>query len=487
VPDAPIRWAGFVENDALLVATSQTLHRAATPADAIAGRFEPLEKIDPSATTITSGGSIVLAAAPGHDGTLYESRDGGRHLAPTKRPARGAILRLAVRSDGLVAAALETGTFQRNKREVVHAATWTRRGQGPWVQGPAIDSMSRDDVLNQSGDFVSVLATSSTNAETMGLDAAGRWIKATWPEHWVAYAWTNGSFAPRPPEKRPGFARLTLTRSSSGGGPADVLSWGPHETCEGVACLAHRRAVLRTPIARAFQDAECAREHVVTTTEKNRECDPARPARRMATLVLRSPSPPRVVRLPASCAKGQVVATDRAAFVQCEDAHRGKSALLALSSTGALTDAVASGTAVAALDGAESASDGTTVLFQKAGALVCRPTGKECAAVPRDGYLAARPLPDGRALVARTGANAHVVVLEVFGERDAKPVEVRTPLTLLDVEVTDHGNVRVWGTTDSYDEWRQSPWVPAVQKRVQAFLVRADGELVADPGAPEFR
>src|SRR6185503_9694595 len=37
---AEVRWAGFVDDDAILIATHDALHRAATPDDAIAGKLE---------------------------------------------------------------------------------------------------------------------------------------------------------------------------------------------------------------------------------------------------------------------------------------------------------------------------------------------------------------------------------------------------------------------------------------------------------------
>ncbi len=54
--------------------------------------------------------------------------------------------------------------------------------------------------------------------------------------------------------------------------------------------------------------------------------------------------------------------------------------------------------------GAESASDGTTVVMAEKAAWLCRPEPAACVPVERKDLLAARPLPGGRALLAIRGA-----------------------------------------------------------------------------------
>ncbi len=119
VPGAEIRWAGFVGDDAVVIATKDTLHRADSPSDAVAGKLAALPPLDPMATKIASAGKIVVAAAPAADGVFLVSRDGGKSFTAEKRPAPGPIADVAVRTDGFVAVAIEQlpATTTRSSRK----------------------------------------------------------------------------------------------------------------------------------------------------------------------------------------------------------------------------------------------------------------------------------------------------------------------------------------------------------------------------------
>ena len=101
-------------------------------------------------------------------------------------------------------------------------------------------------------------------------------------------------------------------------------------------------------------------------------CDVAAPALRAPTLLLGAGQNAPLVRLPLTCAAGEILGTVAAAFVHCAAAHRGREALLAVSATGALKEVVWPLPAQVTFRGAESASDGTTLLFAEKAAWLCR-------------------------------------------------------------------------------------------------------------------
>ena len=196
-----------------------------------------------------------------------------------------------------------------------------------------------------------------------------------------------------------------------------------------------------------------------------------------------------LARLPPSCASGFVAGTERASFVVCSSKHQGRPAIHHVAPSGALT-AVVSGAPSDLSDlGAESTSDGTTVLFLGKGAWLCRTAGTPaCALIPQAGFLAARPLPFGRALVARQGASPGELWLELFGEPSATPLHVAVSGNLLELEITAEGYVRFW-TSPTLTRLsaarslarRGTPPAP------DAWLLRADGQLVADTAASAAR
>ncbi len=94
-----VRWAGFVDDDAVLVAAEGTLFRAATPADAVAGRAERVGSLAPRASLMASAGRWGVVAAPAEGGAFLVSSNSGRTFAGTTRPT-GKLTDLTVRSDG---------------------------------------------------------------------------------------------------------------------------------------------------------------------------------------------------------------------------------------------------------------------------------------------------------------------------------------------------------------------------------------------------
>ena len=502
VPGAAIRWVGFVDDDALLIAVRDSLYRAATPDDALAGKLEPPEKIDPAATRIASAGKLVVAAVPGADGAFYASRDGGRHFISAPRPARGAIAEIAVRGDGVIVAAIEAGPTERDGHKGIRAEVWTARGTGRWLKGPVTDNV-HGPMLWVHGDAISVFSqVKSGDLKQLGLDAGGRWIAAGSPDRWLSFTWTDARIVADPPVKRPGFA--TPPTKDDGLDLVGGLMGGLGTRCEGVDCLSDRKIVSGPPAVRAFHDGECAPEHVRSRTQKltvlsssggkqrdetylEHSCDPAMPVRRPATLLLPGSGVPHVARLPSTCADGEIVATARLAFVHCSAKHRGRPAVQVISASGALADVLAPVPADLRLLGAESASDGTTLLFGATAPWLCHGGDlPACVPVPPQRFLAARPLPGGRALVARRGSGAHGLALELFGEPGAATLEVVTSGQVLDLEVTAEGHVRLWSSATDRSMWSAATYAARKEApRVEASLVRADGVLVPDPVAKE--
>ena len=504
VAGAEIRWAGFVENDAVLIATRDALHRAASIDDAIAGKLEKLDAIDPAATMIASAGKVVVAVVPEAGGAYYESRDGGRRFSRAKRPTEGAILELAVRSDGAIVVAIDPERVEgARKDKSVRATIQVSRRPGAWTRGPRAES-SYGPMIAQSGDTLWVNALSGAKGEpaARALDQRGSWITFEHPDRWLGWTGTSVVIEPRVPHRRPGFPR-----PAKGGGVGGLLGGlgmgGLGVGCRGVACLARRSLIAGAPLGGAFADSVCRAEDVRERSESYtlhdgrsatpktdtwviRECDPAAAPRRAATLLLRGDTP-RVARLPPTCATGRVLATDRAVFVRCSDEHRGRPALLHLAPSGAFTEVTAALHGDAPVSDAMSASDGTTFLLGDKRALLCR-TGERasCVAVPREKLLAARPLPGGRALIARRGDDEHELVLELFGEPGSTPVRSLVVGNLLDLTLTADGHVRLWTSTSL-------GWMPEGKqaakerdgRKLFAYRVGADGALYLDQAAQE--
>lgn len=496
-PGPEIGWAGFVDDDAVLVIAGGAIHRAATPDDAIEGKLEELGELDPAATIVASAGKIVVAAVPAAGGAFYVSRDGGKRFTKEKRPAPGPIAQLAVRGDGLVVAAIEKEPITQNGHKGLRAEVWVGRAARAWQKGPLADAPWGSPIA-QHGDHLSIQSPKKKGApgesERLGLDAKGRWIKTDYPGNWLWFAWTDHRVVVEVPNERPGYA----TAPSRGG--ADILGGlmgAMRGDVRGVGCLAHRSLVAGAPRVRAFHDGVCAKEHVTKHTEtihvvdgfggKEHDeqntypvCDPNAPPHRTSTLLVRTNDAPRLVKLPPACADGRIVGTDRAAFLRCTNGHRGRASLQFVSPSGTLVNVAAPLPADASLHGAESASDGTTLLFDERAAWVCRPDARACVPLSAAGFLAARPVPGGRALVARKGAGDHDLVLELFGEPGAVPIRTSVPGNVLEMEITAEGHVRLWTSASR-------TWLPAdalsLGKRLsglEAYLVRADGQLVPE-------
>ncbi len=507
-PSAPIRWAGFVDDDAVLIATGTTLHRAATPDDAVAGKLEALDKLDPAATLFASANKIVAAAVPGRDGAYYESRDGGRHFTTAKRPAKDALVDLAVRSDGVIVAAIEKEQVTNpGGKKGVRAQIVVAKRPGAWTAGPLADAFY-GRVLTHHGDSIVVQSPKKeqpSEHERLGLDAKGRWILAEYPDSWLSSTWTDSRVRIDTPSERPGFSRPFKDGSGAVGGLVGGLMGGSGSLCRGASCLGHRSVLGAPPTVRAFHDGVCAREHVTSKTNTYMDvglhgksssektytssaCDKSAPAQRASTLLLRDGDERRVARLPIGCASGEIVGSGRASFVYCGAEHQGRPSIHHVSPLGALT-MVASGIARDLhLLGAESASDGTTVIFATEAAWICSVAAPACVSVPHDHFLAARPLPSGRALVVRSTGD-HELQLELFGEPGAQPLRLAVNDNVLELEITAEGNVRLWTSRRLTRLTRVDPFTSMLPAKgeppVDAFLVRADGQLVPDQAAKE--
>jgi hypothetical protein len=506
--DPDLRWAGFIEDDAVLALTPRGLLRAATPEDAVAGRFTPvhppdptgtkLAPLDPAATVLRSAGKVVVAAAPMAGAVFSVSRDGGRHFASWKRPAPGPLADLAVRSDGMVVAAIEREPITREGTKGMRTEIWTARAGGAWQKGPLADALY-GPALSHHGDSITIDAPrpgEASGSDHLGLDAAGKWIATDYAEAWLYATWTDGRIDVSVPEHRPGFPKPPRKDGSGGLG---MLGGMMGSNRRGVACLAARPFASPAPRVRAFHDGVCAPQHVQQRTEthhvfKGHErtgheeqftfpvCDPRAPAQRAATLLLRDGEASRLARLPLTCAEGSIVGTDRAAFVRCTDLHAGRSSLQVVSPAGALAEIATPVPADLSFRGAESASDGTTVLVASKAVWVCQPASRACAVVTGDDLLAARPLPGGRALLARRGTDDHELVLELFGEAGAAPLRLTVPGNLLELEVTAEGYVRLW--TSATKTWlTEDAFARGAAAGFEAVLVRADGALVRDAAA----
>lgn len=491
VAGQPIRWAGFVEEDAVMVVVADRALRAASVEAAMAGRFDPVTGFDPSVEVLGAAGKHVVAAAPAEGGAFQISTDGGRTFAAAPRPAKGEIVDLAVRADGFAAVAFA--------REGKRAEVVVGRGGKGFGKGTIAERHGRG-VLVQHGDTISLDAAivKGQPKGRVGLDARGAWAQALYPASWLGFAWTSTSFAPTPKEPRPGLPkpppRGDDPLSMVGGVMGGVLSGAE---CQGVACLHDRSLARSTPALRAYHDGVCAREHVVSRTETYRvegslgspsmeveqtiaSCDRAAPAQRTTTLIAGAGEGAALVKAPDDCAAGRIVGTDRAAFLHCDGQHRGRARLIHVTPAGAFADVVTGLRADERIEGAESTSDGSTVLFAERHAWICRADAPACTALPREGFLTARPLPGGRALVARV-AGPQEITLELHGEPGTSAVRVSVPGRLLDLEITAEGHVRLWRS----DRLTSRPSLEALARRggepaLDPLLVGADGALLPD-------
>jgi hypothetical protein len=401
-----------------------------------------------------------------------------------------------VRSDGVIVAAIEKERVtDAEGRKGMRAQIHVSKREGAWTAGPVADTFYGSEI-SQRGDTIVVQSPNKKKGDerdTLGLDAGGRWIPTDFPDEWLAFTGTNDQVSIDAPTDRPGFPK----RAKGGLGMLGAIG-GLRVQCQGVGCLEHRTLVASAPGAQAFGDGVCAKDHVKVEKETipvfdgagrgkrshdeeytTYSCDKQAPAQRASTLLVRAGAERRVAKLPVSCATGRILGSERGSFVYCSAEHRGHPSILHVSPAGALSE-VASGIA-GDLDiaGSESASDGTTVIYAHKTGWVCTTAGApSCKAVPYDRFLAARPLPEGRALVARQ-AGARELELELLGEAGAVPVHVMVSDNVLDLEVTAEGNVRLW--TSRTQKWMTSD--PKATSQIEAFLVRSDGQLVADAGA----
>lgn len=520
---ASIRWAGFVDNDAMLVFAGSDLYRASSPDDAVVGKLERIDVAPASLTGVTmlaSGGKVAVIASPLADGAFYVSRDSGHHWKANPRPDKRALADLAVRSDGMIVAAIETETFKENDRKGVRTDVYTSRAGGAWTKGPIAEAVFVTHTITQTGDAILVSSPKKPGDPSsrvgLGLDAKGKWIEADYPGSWLSFSWTNLELAPSTPVARPGFPKPRGKDDGLGvlGGIMGALGGG--DKCEGADCLGYRWPASAPPYARAFHDGVCTPDSIRTRNEKIfvpdqnqkgmhedsyvvKECDPQKPIKRASSLLVLNAASPRVAHVPTTCGHGHIAGTDRATFVHCSSEYAGKAALYFLAKTGELSPA---GDAPGDLEisGAESANDGTTVLYTRQGPWICALAPKpSCAPMATRNFLAARPLPGGRALIARRGISTDEVLVELandargFGTESASSSLPSGPIALgldkenlLEIEITNGGYIRLWlSPTLTWFGAAESLARKRGDAPIHAVLARADGRLVPDAEAKD--
>ena len=412
-----------------------------------------------------------------------------------KRPASGPIVSVAVRRDGFVLVAIQPEPMTDNPSgRAFRAEIYVKKSPGAWVKGPDSHSAAPFTCL---GDPSPSARTGSDDGRHPRPRREGP-VDPDRPSSRVAARGGVGEMVGGAREAR---GAAGLPKPSASGGvlvlPGPVTLKETIERCRGVSCLKRRSAIGSPPRASVIQEGKCAKEDALTATKRAAlgdkhqllfECDPDAPAQRAATLAVQGGDEPVLARLPLSCAEGDVVGTDRASFVACSAKHRGRPAILYVSPAGAITEVTSVPGELHGV-GVESASDGTTAILAREAAWICQTVdAPSCAALAHDGLLAARPQPGGRALVARRGASDRELVLELFGAPagTVSPVKIAVAENVLDFEITAEGQVRLW-TSPSLTSmasleslaWRRE------EMALNAYLVRADGQLVADDAAVE--
>jgi hypothetical protein len=496
VPGAGVDWAGFVDNDAVLVATRGELYRAESAAAAVAGTFQRVGALPTGVRSLASAGKWVVAASLFDDRLFFVSKDAGRKFEPAKRPG-GMLADVAVRGDGTMVAAIDTAASPSAPPNLHYGTLHVHRaGATAWTAGPVAQVPNGVPLLAVTGDAIVATAQGEggdfRKTHVVGLDAHGAWVPTDVTGYWLdAFAFAGFDIHPPPP--RPGYPKAV----ASGAAPAAFGMLGgrlgpPRERCEGVMSLRSDVHPFFPGVnrVRAFNDGGCAPSDVETAPASGSapaypRCRSDAPAAHPPTLLIAGPGSARVVRLPPTCPHGRVLSTDYAAFVLCSGTHRGHAAVLELGAQDAFAEVFGDPRALLASDPSklliESATDGTTVLSAPGFALVCG-AAAPCVAVSGDDLLRARPLAKRRALVARRGGNDHQLVLEVVGEART-PVQVAVNPYLLEIAVDDAGYVVLWTSVKmAYLPFVLPPSGPP--RDVDAFLVGSNGSLYPAPAAP---
>lgn len=489
-----LRWGGFGKNDAVLLVLGTKLVRAASIADALAGKFIVLSgALDSSLELFASSGDVFVAGSKA--GAYFESTDGGKTLRKASLPAKAPLVQLVVRDDGLVLAALETarkpGSYGGT---TLHAQTWIKARPGAAWKKSALVEGGEGSLVALTGAVVEATQIEhddhfevDSEAKNVALDARGTWIRTAWTAPWLQL-WPSPTFEPSPPSPRP-----TMPKARAGSDDADLLVGGlMGNDCSGVACLSHREYTAPPPRAYVLDDALCDRAAVVDHAEEvtdsdaaggkrtihSEVCDDERPAARTATLVVRGAGLPAWHRLPAWCPSGVLTGSDLWPIVHCDARHGGKGVLASFDEAGTFTELGPLPTRASWRPVAERSADGTTVIASGDDVALCDRAARRCTLLGRDGaVLAARPLDGGRALVAAPGVSADVARLSLAGA-GAKPLaDVRVEGDLVDFGLTPGGNV--WLVTAAS---RTPPEAHGhVSKSKSAWLVRTDGSLTPAP------
>lgn len=514
-------WAGFVQNDALVVVACDTLYRAESMQAARDGKFVPLpHRVTAGAKLFASGGGKMVAYAEPSLPRLFVSLDNGRAFAERKLPERTSLIDLAIRRDGTVVIAHDAGKKKNSwGHEDQLAHIYVSRGT-TWTKGPVSQSYDAKGSITHRGDTITVSVERAADEEqphALALAKNGKWVPASSPASYLAFGSLSHRFSPEPIVMRPGYPLARANPPDFGAG--GLLGGVVGERCTGAACLAHRSMVGARPQIHAFNDGVCPASDVVERKEKirvvgmhgkpsrdeeftRRECDPKKAALRTPALAVPTPAGPRVGRLPSSCASGKIVGTSTSPFLYCDGRHQGGAGLFVIDGTdvgpSVLENLSAREPDEDRFHGAESASDGTTVLETSNGVIVCSASGvhtragtssphvpRRCVPLEREDVLAARPLLGGRALVARRGRTDQDLVLSILGEETSLP-NVRVAGNLLEFEVTPEGFVRLWIHP------RETWWASVMHRKAAgaavAFIVLADGSLRPDEMATrQFR
>lgn len=510
-PDASeVAWAGFVSEDALVVLHRDTWYRAASLHDAQAGRFVPLShRVEPGPKIFASGGGKRIAYAFPSPPRLFVSDDNGQSFSERKPPETTQILGLQVRRDGVIVIAHDAGKTRNTwGHDDQLAQVYASRGTG-WKKGPRSQSHDAPSVISHVGDVVTVALEKirGQEYEARALTRDGQWASPARTGAYLDFAYPSNRFFPEPAVARPPYPTGGARADEFGAGDLlGVLGGNLSDACRGATCLSHRSFVGMSPNLHALNDGVCpasdvvARKetlHVVSTDGKpahdeeitHQECDPAKVPTRTSALVFPTQEGWLLGRLPAFCASGTIVGTPALSLLACDGQHRGQAGLFALrKGSGMSFEQVANMPPDAERDGrfrgAESATDGTTVIAMRRAVYLCAPAAADrspsCAPLPPERLLAARPLPRGRALLALRGATDDELELQVTGGEWRLP-SVRIPGNLLEFETTERGFVRLW-THPRQEHWT-SVANPKYAREVAAFIVLIDGSLQRDEEA----
>lgn len=330
-----VRWAGFVEKDALVVLVGETLHRAESMQDARDGQFASLPyRVSPGAHLFRSGGGKVIAYAQSSPARLYVSTDSGKTFSERKLPEQVPVIDLEVRRDGVIVLAHDRGKKKNSWNHEDQLAQIYVSRDATWTKGPRVQTYDASTAIAQHGDAITISSESSDAAKDddgeRGLTRNGTWVSASESRGYLDFANASRWFSPNPPTARPGYPSNRANASEPD--LPDLVGGVMGTACAGVTCVSNRPFSGTSPRISVLHDGVCAASDVVTRKETvviasvdgkpahpeeiaHRECDPTKSAVRTALLAVPTLEAMRLSRLPSSCASGEIVGTAAAAFL----------------------------------------------------------------------------------------------------------------------------------------------------------------------------